>query len=80
MTRNLILTEKQLSSLINEIGEVMVDDNIRGYSFDWDDNILFMPTTIKMEKKESLVWVPVNVSTEEFAELRNDPDYRLTER
>ena len=79
MTRNLILTEKQLTSLINEIGEVMVDGNIRGYSFDWDDNILFMPTKIKMEKKESLVWVPVNVSTEEFAELRNDPDYRLTD-
>tara|TARA_R110001583_G_C5626505_1_gene406658 strand:- start:106 stop:966 length:861 start_codon:yes stop_codon:yes gene_type:complete len=79
MTRNLILTEKQLSSLINEIGEVMVDDSVRGYSFDWDDNILFMPTTIKMEKKESLVWVPINVSTEDFAELRNDPEYRLTD-
>jgi|TARA_R110000822_G_scaffold189039_2_gene328080 hypothetical protein len=79
MTRNLILTEKQLTSLINEIGEVMVDGNIRGYSFDWDDNILFMPTKIKMEKKESLVWVPINVSTEDFAELRNDSDYRLTD-
>ena len=32
-----------------------------------------------MEKKESLVWVPINVSTEDFAELRNDSDYRLTD-
>lgn len=79
MTRNLILTEKQLTLLIKEIGEVMKDDSVRGYSFDWDDNILYMPTKIKMEKKDGLKWNPINVSTEEFAELRNDPDYRLTD-
>jgi len=79
MTRGLILTEKQLTKLVKEIGEVMTTDKIRGYSFDWDDNILFMPTKIKMEKKESLMWVPINVSTEDFAELRNNPEYRLTD-
>jgi hypothetical protein len=79
MTRDLILTERQLTSLIKEIGEVMTDDNVRGYSFDWDDNILYMPTQIKMEKKDGLRWDPINVGTEEFAELRNDPDYRLTD-
>ena len=79
MTRGLILTEKQLTKLVKEIGEVMTTDKIRGYSFDWDDNILFMPTKIKLEKKDSLKWEPINVSTEEFAELRNNPDYRLTD-
>ena len=41
MTRDLILTERQLTKLIKEIGEVMTTDKVRGYSFDWDDNILF---------------------------------------
>ena len=78
MKRSLILTERQLTKLVKEIGEVMTTNKIRGYSFDWDDNILFMPTEIKMEKKDGLDWVPVNVSTEDFADLRNDSDYRLT--
>ena len=79
MLRNLIIRENQLIRLVKEIGEVITTDKVRGHSFDWDDNILFMPTKIKMEKKESLRWIPVNVSTEEFAELRNNPDYRLTD-
>jgi len=79
MTRDLILTERQLTKLVKEIGEVMTTDKVRGYSFDWDDNILFMPTEIKMEKKDGLDWIPVNVSTEDFADLRNDSDYRLTD-
>lgn len=51
------------------------------YSFDWDDNILEMPTTIKMDKKVvnsrgQEKWQPVDVSTEEFATIRTSPDYR----
>ena len=79
MKQSLILTETQLTKLIKEIGEVMTTDSIRGYAFDWDDNILFMPTEIKMEKKDGLDWVPINVSTEDFAEVRNDQEYRLTD-
>ena len=79
MKRSLILTEIQLTKLIKEIGEVMTTDKIRGYAFDWDDNILFMPTEIKMEKKDGLDWVPTNVSTEDFADVRNDSEYRLTD-
>ena len=48
----------------------MTTDKIRGYSFDWDDNILFMPTKIKLEKKDGLNWVPINVSTEEFCRIK----------
>jgi hypothetical protein len=48
------------------------------FAFDWDDNILHMSTTILMDKKEGDKWVPVEVSTSEFATVRNDKDnYRL---
>lgn len=46
-------------------------------AFDWDDNILHMPTKIHMEKKEGDEWIPVDVSTAEFAIVRNDKDYRI---
>lgn len=50
------------------------------YIFDWDDNILHMPTKIHLEKLDetSGAWVPVKVSTSVFAVVRNDSDhYRL---
>lgn len=50
------------------------------YAFDWDDNILYMPTVIHMEMKQGDDWVPVDVSTKEFAEKRKDPDYRLLDQ
>ena len=47
-------------------------------AFDWDDNILRMPTTILMEQKVGNKWLPVEVSTAEFATVRNDKEnYRL---
>jgi hypothetical protein len=48
------------------------------WAFDWDDNILHMPTTILMDKIEGDNWSPVEVSTSEFAVVRNDKEnYRL---
>jgi len=47
------------------------------YAFDWDDNILNMPTKILMDKKEGANWKPVQVSTSNFTIFRNDPEYRL---
>lgn len=44
------------------------------YAFDWDDNILYMPTKIHMDKLIDGEWVPTDVSTAEFAEVRNDKD------
>lgn len=44
------------------------------YSFDWDDNILNMPTKIRLEKKVGDDWVPTDVSTAEFAEVRGDKE------
>jgi hypothetical protein len=44
------------------------------YAFDWDDNILRMPTMIRLEKRVGDQWVPTDVSTAEFAEVRGDKD------
>lgn len=53
-------------------------DYLLYYAFDWDDNILYMPTVIHMERKEGDSWVPEDVSTSKFAEVRNDSEnYRL---
>jgi hypothetical protein len=44
----------------------------RAYSFDWDDNILMMPTRIHLDYSvNGLAWVPVSVSTEEFRSIRH---------
>lgn len=51
---------------------------LKYYAFDWDDNILIMPTKIYMEKKEDGVWVPVEVSTREFAKVRKLENWRTT--
>lgn len=48
------------------------------YSFDWDDNILHMPTVIHMDKKVGDSWEPIDVSTSTFAVVRNDSEnYRI---
>jgi hypothetical protein len=44
------------------------------YAFDWDDNILYMPTKIHMENLIGGEWIPTDVSTSEFAEVRGDSD------
>lgn len=44
------------------------------YAFDWDDNILNMPTVIHMDKLVDGEWIPTDVSTSEFAEVRTDKD------
>jgi hypothetical protein len=47
---------------------------MRYYAFDWDDNILMMPTVIHMEHLIDGEWVPEDVSTEKFARVRNDKE------
>ncbi len=68
-----VLSERQYSKLRN----VLLETSLRTYIFDWDDNILYMPTTIKMDKKEGGKWVPVDVPTDEYAHIRTSPEYRL---
>ena len=50
---------------------VMQNIDLKYYMFDWDDNILFMPTLIRMQHNGAAE----NVTTEEFALVRNDPSY-----
>ena len=48
------------------------------YIFDWDDNILHMPTKIHLEQQgENGDWHPVEVSTSVFALVRTDSRYRM---
>lgn len=49
---------------------------LKYYCFDWDDNILIMPTKIHMEREDNGVWIPVDVSTEEFAKIRKLDNWR----
>jgi len=57
------LTESQYKTLL--------EFQKRGYAFDWDDNVLVMPTHIHLEKKVGNEWIPVDVSTTEFADIRH---------
>ena len=56
--------------LTNTQHKLLLEFQKRAYSFDWDDNILFMPTRIYLEKKVGKGWVPVSFSTEEFRDVR----------
>ena len=77
MSKQIIITKEQLK----RIGGLLKEQNnsIRAYSFDWDDNILRMPTTIKMLKKTSGGWDPIEVGTDEFALVRDNEDYKLSD-
>ena len=46
------------------------DKYLSYYIFDWDDNILVMPTKILLDKFVDGEWIPVEVSTKEFSEVR----------
>lgn len=71
--KKIIITESQYRT----IRKYLLESGLSSYSLDWDDNILRMPTKIKMDKKTNDKWVPLEVSTEEFAHVRNDPNYRV---
>lgn len=44
------------------------------YMFDWDDNILHMPTLIHLERKTDEGWKPHSVTTARFARIRRDTE------
>lgn len=47
---------------------------LKYYMFDWDDNILHMPTMIHLERKTEEGWKPHSVTTAEFAKIRRDTE------
>lgn len=58
----------------NTFNENKSENVLLYYAFDWDDNILNMPTVIHMDKLIDGEWISTDVSTSEFADVRNDKD------
>lgn len=54
------------------VTEPSVSEAVVAYTFDWDDNILFMPSKIHMVRDGE----PVALSTADFAEQRHDPELK----
>jgi len=55
------------------VNERVADRDFKYYIFDWDDNILHMPTRIHMEKRQpDGAWTPHLVSTSVFSLIRGD--------
>ena len=75
MSKKIIISRKQIKLLTEDVsGRSSVNPEIvRAYSFDWDDNIISMPTTIKVVKDGENIEVP----TDEYANIRNNPEYSL---
>lgn len=46
--------------------------HLKYYMFDWDDNILHMPTRIHLERETASGWEPYDVTTAEFARIRRE--------
>ena len=58
------------------VNEAVATRDFKYYIFDWDDNILHMPTKIRMEHlDDDGVWRPVEVSTATFAMVRTDTEH-----
>ena len=58
------------------INEEVAKRDFKYYIFDWDDNILHMPTKIKLEHlDDDGVWREVEVSTSTFALVRTDTEH-----
>lgn len=80
MKRKIVLTAEQFIGLEKKLTENsrVADQNVRrAYSFDWDDNIVFMPTNIIMDYDTGDGWLPTSIGTEAFSELRNDPRFKI---
>ncbi len=56
-----------------DINLAVADRDLKYYIFDWDDNILHMPTRIHLEKRTADGnWLPHSVSTAVFSVIRSD--------
>jgi len=75
MSKKIIISESQIKLLTEDVnmGSSVNPEIVRAYSFDWDDNIISMPTTINVVKDGEKIRVP----TDEYANIRNNPEYSL---
>jgi len=59
----------------DDINYAVAERDLKYYIFDWDDNILHMPTHIHLERRtEEGEWVPHSVSTAVFSVIRADQE------
>ncbi len=59
-----------------DVNYAVADRDLKYYIFDWDDNILHMPTRIHLERlTDDGHWVPHSVSTAAFSVIRKDRDH-----
>lgn len=64
-----------MSAPLPYVNDAVRTRDFKFYIFDWDDNILHMPTKIKLEhRRPDGVWEPVSVSTSTFALVRSDTE------
>jgi hypothetical protein len=57
------------------INYAVAERDLKYYIFDWDDNILHMPTHIHLERRrEDGKWEPHSVSTAVFSVIRTDQE------
>ncbi len=54
----------------NFLSEMVDNETLKYYCFDWDDNILVMPTLIHIDHLVDDKWIPVDLNTSEFSEIR----------
>jgi len=60
--------------MIKKFLEYSDSGTLKYYAFDWDDNVLMMPTVIHMEHLIDGEWTPEDVSTADFAIVRKDSE------
>jgi hypothetical protein len=67
-------SRKERYSDLRKHANIMESKTLLYYAFDWDDNILNMTTVIHMEHLIDGEWIPEDVSTSKFAEVRGDKE------
>ena len=61
--------KKVVKDIISEIIQDQIKPTMKYYAFDWDDNLMYMPTKIYLKDEDGN---SVGMSTEDFAEYRSE--------
>ena len=61
--------KKVVKEIISEIIQDQLTPTMKYYAFDWDDNLMYMPTKIYLKDEDGN---SVGMSTEDFAEYRSE--------
>ena len=61
--------KKNVTKIISEIIQDQAKPTMKYYAFDWDDNLMYMPTKIYLRDEDGK---SVGMSTEDFAEYRTE--------